>query len=105
MKKIEITPEWILNKFPISEHAPGDGDIILTTGSVEASFWIDLALDTLGILYETDVMGFDPESEPQDDYFEIYWIFEIEDIKQDCPKLHAKWLEMHFNNLFRDRKN
>ena len=90
MKKIiELNPEWILDKLTVTHHADGRGSITITADSVSDSHWIDLALDTLGVKYETCTVGYDPDPEKQ--YFEVQWEFKIEDIKVDCPILYNKW--------------
>jgi len=90
MKKIiELTPEWILDKLTVTNHADGRGNVTITADSVSDSHWIDLALATLGVKYETNTIGYDPDPEKQ--YFEVQWEFKIEDIKADCPALYSDW--------------
>ena len=89
MKKIELNPEWILDKLAVTHYADGKGNITITTDSVSDSRWIDLALDTLGVKYETHCVGYDPDPEKQ--YFEVQWEFKVEDIKTECPNLFDKW--------------
>lgn len=91
MKSIEITPEWVLNKLPISHYADGNGNISIETDSATDAKWIMLALNTLCIPYEenayaevgTIIYGFD---------------FKITDIKQECPSLYESMKEMDNNN-------
>ncbi len=89
MEKIEISPEWILDKLTVTHHADGEGNITISADSVSDSHWIDLALDTLKIKYKTVTVGYDPDTEKQ--YFEVQWEFKIENIKTECPNLYAKW--------------
>jgi hypothetical protein len=88
-KLIELTPEWILEKLTVTHYADGRGNVTITADTVSDSRWIDLALDTLGVKYETNTVGYDPD--PKKQYFEVQWEFKIEDIKIDCPNLYAKW--------------
>ena len=53
MKKIELTPEWILDKLTVTHYADGRGNVTISADTVSDSRWIDLALDTLGVKYET----------------------------------------------------
>ena len=90
MKKIEIFPEWILDKSTVTHHADGRGNITIRADTVSDSRWIDLALDTLGIKYEAFIAGYDPDAAKQ--YFAVQWEFKIEDIKTECPNLYKKWI-------------
>ncbi len=90
MKKImELTPEWVLEKLPHTMYADGKGNVTISSDNVSDSHWIDLALDTIGIKYESVTVGYDPDPEKQ--YFEVQWEFKIEDIKVDCPALYEEW--------------
>lgn len=91
MKKlIELTPEWILDKLAITDHVDGKRNVTISADTVSDSRWIDLALDTLGVKYETCTVGYDPD--PEKHYFEVQWEFKIEDIKVGCPNLYEKWI-------------
>ena len=107
MKKIEITPEWILDKFIVHSQADGHGNITLISECFSDSRWIDLALTTLGVTYVKDELEHDPDPEDPDDgfFFEIHWEFKIEDIKDDCPILYAKWTKMDLLNSSFEFKN
>jgi len=89
MRKIEITPEWVLEKLTITMHADGKGNVTISSDSVTDSHWIDLALATLKVKYETVTVGYDPD--PKKQYIEVQWEFRIDDIKDDCPTLYSKW--------------
>jgi hypothetical protein len=99
MKKMKISPEWILDKLIVKQYADGKGTITIMTNSVSDSTLIDLALDTLRVKYNIYAVGYDPESEKQD--FEFQWEFKIDDIKAECPILHLKWLIMDFEHAKR----
>ncbi len=100
MKKIiELTPEWILNKLPITHYDDGKGKITICADTVSDSRWIDLALETLGVKYETWTVGYDPDPEKQ--FFEVQWEFKIEDIKSECPSLWDKWKLMDDAQAYR----
>jgi len=103
MKKNEITAEWILEKLPTTTYADGNGSITISTDSISDSNWIDLALDSIGAYYESDVI--DEEGEPYEPCsFEIYWIFKIEELKEDCPNLYIKWRKMDLiNNSYKNK--
>jgi len=89
MKKIEITPEWVLEKLPHSTHVDDKGNVTICSDSVTDSHWIDLALDTLKIKFESVTVGYDPD--PKKQYFEVQWEFKIDDIKDDCPTFYSNW--------------
>lgn len=107
MKKIEITPEWILDKLTVTHYADGLGKITITADTVSDSRWIDLALDTINVKYESDILEYDPDPEDPDDdfYFEISWQFRIEEVKDDCPNLYVKWMVMNLLNSIMENKN
>ncbi len=98
MKKIEISPEWILDKLAITDHVDGKGNVTIISDVVPDSHWIDLALDTLGVEHKTCIVGYDPD--PAKQYFEVHWEFKIEDIKAECPILFEKWKTMD-NHAYR----
>lgn len=107
MKKIEITLEWILDKLTVTHYADGLGNITITADTVSDSRWIDLALDTINVKYESDILEHDPDPEnPFDDFiFEISWQFRIEEVKDDCPNLYVKWMGMNLLNSIMENKN
>ena len=76
-------------KLTVTHYADGGGSVTICADTVSDSHWIDLALDTLGIKYKTNNVGYDPDPEKQ--YFEVQWEFKIEDIKADCPILYNRW--------------
>jgi hypothetical protein len=92
MKKINISPEWVLDKLTSAYSVNGEGDVRITADTISVSRWIDLALETLGIKYETHTVDKDPE--PEEQYFKVQWEFKIEDIKAECPNLYNKWIIM-----------
>lgn len=96
MKKIEIRPEWILEQCPHTVHPDGKGNIMICTDSLSLSIWIDLALDTLDIEYESSTIGYDPDPEKQ--CFEVRWEFRIEDIKEECPAIYDEWMQLNERN-------
>ena len=55
MKKIELTPEWILDKLTVMHYADGAGRVIISADTDSDSHWIDLALDSLGIKYKQTI--------------------------------------------------
>jgi len=89
MKKIELTPEWILDKLTVTHYADGTGKVLITTDTDSDSCWIELALDSLGVKYETCTLCYDPDHSKR--FFESQWEFKIEDIKADCPILYNRW--------------
>jgi hypothetical protein len=92
MKRIEISAEWILDNFTDLSQADGHGNVTIIGESIGDSRWIDLVLDTLGIHYDIDTYG---GPIPDESFFwEIHWTFKIESVKDDCPNLYVKWMEM-----------
>jgi hypothetical protein len=91
-KIIELTPEWVLEKIPHSHYSDGNGNSSVYTGNATDANWIELALESLNIEYETYdcadgnneiLFGFD---------------FRIGDIKSECPSLHIRMKELDANN-------
>lgn len=99
MKKIEISPEWVLDKLSITHQPDGKGNITICSDTVSDSHWIDLAFETLGVKYETRTVGYDPD--PKKQYFEVQWEFKIEAVKEDCPNLYNKWSTMNDAHAYR----
>jgi len=103
MKKIEITSEWILDHFSDSVTVDGNGEVFLSTETLEAAYWIELALDTIEVDYK--VSEFEPlEDEPQCMIWTEY-TFRLSDIKKECPNTYESWYEIYLSNLYRNRKN
>jgi hypothetical protein len=94
MKKcLEVTPEWVLERIPHTHYADGKGNISVYTGDATDANWIELALNTLNVLFEAYdyldrdygiVFGFD---------------FRIEDIKEDCPSFYKRVKDIDANNV------
>jgi hypothetical protein len=84
---INITPEWVLSEMKFEDYANGDGYIDLETFDLTDLRWIRLALKTLNIPYEDyDYFG-------DDDYY-MGVRFKIDDLKAECPSLHARFKEL-----------
>jgi hypothetical protein len=103
MKRIELTPEWILDHYNNAVTVDENADVILSTGTIESANWIELALDTLRIEYRSEEHGqFDDE--PQCMWWTQY-TFRLSDIKQECPIIYNRLYEIYLSNLFRNRNN
>jgi hypothetical protein len=88
MKKIEISPEWILEKLAVTHHADGKGNVTISADSVSDSCWIDLALKTIGVNDRTFCIVYDPD--PENQCYEVQWRLKLEAIKAECPNLYKK---------------
>ena len=97
MKRIVLTPEWVLDKLSHTRYADGKGNISVYTGNATDANWIELALNSLNIGYEAYdylnensliVFGFD---------------FRVEEIRNDCPTLYNSINEL--DNINRHRKS
>jgi len=104
MKNIEITAEWILGILPCYAQADGYGTITLMADNLSDSHWIDLALDTMGVIYDSDIIDDDLDLEDPDGIL-VFWDFKIDEIKYDCPNLFAEWKRMDLINSLYNRKN
>ncbi len=93
MKTIEVSPEWVLDKLSVTQKADGYGNITICSESKSDFQWIELALYTLGINYESCCVGCEIDLDAQ--YYEVEWKFRIEDVKEDCPDLYYKWSLMN----------
>lgn len=104
MKNIEITAEWILSALTYLAEADGNGTIILMSDNLSDSQWIDLALDSIGVKYESDMNndGFKPDDP---DSVLVFWNFKIDEIKFDCPNLFTEWTRMDLIQSLKNRKN
>ncbi|MHA1169866.1 MAG: hypothetical protein ACTSRU_18715 [Candidatus Hodarchaeales archaeon] len=89
MKTIKITPEWVLEKLSHTLDTDKAGIISLYTGNASDANWIELALSSLEIPFES----YDYLSDHKDLVFGFD--FNMDDIKSDCPSLYerAKWIE------------
>jgi hypothetical protein len=97
MKKIEIAPEWILEKLPHTQDADGSGNISVYTGNATDANWIELALDTLNISYETyDYL---------DDHKDLVFGFDfrIEEVQSDCPNLYRRMRKLDNINNYKKK--
>lgn len=99
MKELVITPEWVLQKLPDSAYADGDGLISFYTSSLTNVYFIELALDTLNIPYET-IEFYDDTDE-----LVIGLEFRIEYIHVECPILYKTMKELDMNNFIHKNSN
>jgi hypothetical protein len=92
IKKIMITPEWVLEKLPYCHYADGKGNISVYYETDNDANWIELALDSLNIKYKAII---------QDDDGEILYgiVFRIEDIQEECPSFYSDMKKMDTNNF------
>jgi len=100
MKTLEIKIEWILDTFPMSVYADGNGTVTISTFCFSDANWIELALESMNIYYES-YETIDDET----DRIEMVWEFDIKAIKNDCPKLYKEWSEMDLLNSAYRNKN
>lgn len=98
-KKIEIDPEWVLEKLPHTHYADGDGLISLYTADATDAHFIELALITLCISYDSYDYVDDNGA------FSFGFDFRLEDIEVDCPSLFFRMNEMNNNNWMRKNLN
>jgi hypothetical protein len=82
MRKLQLTPEWVLEKLPHTHFADGSGKISIYTGDTSDANFIELALDSLHISYET----YDYLNDNKD--FVFGFDFRIEDIEVECPSFY-----------------
>jgi hypothetical protein len=104
MKQIEITPDWILEKLPHTHHVDSDGMVSVYTDCATNAHWIEKALDTLIIPYET----YDYLNDHND--FVFAFDFRIEDIKTECPSLFKRMRAFdkrnnYYKNLIKYKKH
>lgn len=101
MKKIELTADWILERFSCGKYADGrgNGTLIILEDELTNYFFIELAFEQMGIEYEANDYS-DDNGENVETHFE----FEIEDIKEDCPKLYKSLSELNYNNSIAGRR-
>ncbi len=95
MKKIEIDPNWVLEKLPHTHYVNGEGLISVYTSDATDAHFIELALLTLRISYETYDYVDDNGA------FAFGFDFWLEDIEVDCPSLFFRMNEMNNNNWIR----
>ena len=105
MKNIEITKEWVLGTLPCISEPDGNGTMIIVTDNLSDSHWIELALDSIGVNYESDIIDADELKLEEPVSFLIFWKFKIEEIKYDCPELFAAWTKMDLINSSYKRRN
>ena len=100
MKTLKIKAEWILSTFPMSVYADGNGTVTISTLCFSDARWIELTLDSMNILYESFEM-----TDNETDRIELAWEFEIQAIKEDCPKLYKEWSRQDLLNSAYLNKN
>jgi hypothetical protein len=91
IKLIELNPEWVLSELTDSLYADGCGNISVGTSTPNDAKWIKLALNTLCIPYMENEFG-----EGDVTFTDIE--FRVEDIKNECPTLHKRMVEMDAKN-------
>jgi len=93
MKKIELTTEWVLDKLASSHHANGDGIVFVGVDSGIESLLVELALNAIGIKYIEE-----EQFNEHNNTFYMYYGFNVEDIKDECPKLYKSLLKLTKSN-------
>jgi hypothetical protein len=93
MRNLNLTPEWVLEKLPHTHYADGDGNVSVYTADATDANFIELALNSLHIQYET-YDYFDDNAD-----FVFGFDFRIEDIKDECPAFYQRVKEIDKNNL------
>lgn len=93
MKKIQLTPEWVLENLPDSAFSYDDNEFVITTLSHNSANLICQALDELGIVYGNDTIEYGPEDDPIVDLYEYFWIMYKEDIRKQSPNLYLEWIK------------
>jgi hypothetical protein len=93
MKKLNLTPEWVLERLPDTSYTDGDGNISVYTDDATDANFIELALDSLHISYE----AYDNVDDKDD--FVFGFDFRIEDIEEECPSFYKNMKGIDNNNL------
>lgn len=89
---IVLRPEWVLERLPHTQYADGDGNISVYTNDATDAHFIELALDTLKVSYETyDYLN-------DDNDFVFGFDFRIEDMVENCPIFYKRLNELDLNN-------
>jgi len=94
MTNIEISADWILDRFTISSYADGNGNIIITADCFSDSHWIDLALDTMAINYKSDLIDDERDLPCLPQTYQFYWEFRLEELQVGCPNFYKKMLAL-----------
>lgn len=93
MRHLNLTPEWVFENLPHTRYADGDGNVSLYTDDATDANFIELALDTLDILYE----AYDYLNDDNDIVFGFD--FKINDVKEECPSFYHSMKEIDNNNM------
>lgn len=101
MKNLNLRTEWVLDKLSSGWMiVDSDGkclmDVNLADG-VLASNLIELALQTMNVNYEHNVIGYD--ADPTKAEAISQYIFNIREIENDCPNLFAEMEKCRINNM------
>lgn len=96
MKKIELTPEWLLENF---HHTACTSDDFKSISYVTTDdyWWMKLGADALEIPYEEEENWLEDEN---GNYAgcDIVFTFKIEDLKEVCPNMYKKASELAESN-------
>jgi hypothetical protein len=104
--KIEITVDWVLNKFSESLFADGKGNVFISNllNEITQQFLLELALEQLGVPFESH----DYYDDDDDDFSETRYEFKIKDlekVKEYCPEFFSKLSELDYNNSLAGIRN
>jgi hypothetical protein len=91
LKNIELTPEWVLSKFPQVIYVDGSGNVSMDVYDVKEVKWIELALQTLCINFKENEYA-------EDDVTIIDIEFRLEDLQENCPALYKQLKSMDAKN-------
>lgn len=98
-KQLRLTPVWVLEKIPLTRNADGNGNASVYTDDATDANFIQLALDSLHINYET--YDYHDDDNDDDNDFLFGFDFRIEDIKEECPSFYQSMKELDNNNLIK----
>lgn len=97
MKKLNLTIDFVLDNLSINMFADGKGNITIATDTEEITpyFLIDLALENLGIPFNTGEYLYDNNIELT--HFE-FKLNDLKSVKDDCPVFYKHINELNSRN-------
>lgn len=92
MKRIKITPDWVLTKLPHSHYVDCYGTVSIYTASSTDAHWIELAFKSMNLNFES----YDYLDDNHD--FVFGFDFNIADLKSKCPSLYGRLIGLRKKN-------
>jgi hypothetical protein len=104
--KIEMTADWVLDKFSESLYADGKGNLTISNliNDLTQHFLLELTLQQLGIPFESGDY-YDEENEDNTETRYDFKLTDLDKVKDYCPEFFKRMSDLNYNNSLSGIRN